>query len=167
LPVYCQQRVEAHIRRSFAYAFDPATQHYPAGGVPKLVFRRITTDRFDVLGASAVPVRLQHGRHGVLGYRFGNVAYCTDAKRIPTESVSRLRGLDVLILDCLRREPHVTHMSLDEAVGVAAQLSAKRTLLTHLSHALEHEATSAELPPGVDLAYDGLRIPLGFESGSR
>jgi phosphoribosyl 1,2-cyclic phosphate phosphodiesterase len=103
----------------------------------------------------------------VLGYRFGNVAYCTDAKRIPPESMPLLAGLEVLILDCLRREPHVTHMSLDEAVDVARQLSAKRTLLTHMCHALEHEVTSAELPPGIDLAYDGLRIPLGIASRSR
>jgi phosphoribosyl 1,2-cyclic phosphate phosphodiesterase len=160
LPVYCEQQVEAHIRRCFSYAFDRAAREFPAGGVPRLVFRRITTEPFDVLGARVIPVRLSHGRCRVLGFRLGGLAYCTDAKEIPAESMSLLADLDVLILDCLRREPHVTHLSLDEAIDVARRLAPKRTLLTHLSHRLQHETTSRELPPGIDLAYDGLRIPL-------
>lgn len=160
LPVYCEQHVEAHIRRSFSYAFDPEARRFPAGGVPRLAFRPITTEPFDVLGARVVPVRLKHGQSGVLGFRFGGLAYCTDAQEIPAQSMSLLADLDVLILDCLRREPHPTHLSLDEAIDVATRLAPRRTLLTHLSHRLEHEATRRELPPGIDLAYDGLRIPL-------
>jgi len=160
VPIYCDQRVERTIRRSFAYAFDPAVQGYPAGGIPKLVFRRITTEPFEVLGARVVPVRLLHGRWGVLGFRFGDVAYCTDAKEIPPESMALLKGLDLLILDCLRRESHVTHMNVDEALETVRQLAPRRTLLTHVSHRLEHETTNRGLPPGVQLAYDGLRVPL-------
>lgn len=160
LPIYCEQEVEASIRRSFGYAFDPATRHFPAGGLPKLAFRRITTEPFEVLGARVVPIRLAHGACRVLGFRIGNLAYCTDAKEIPPESMALLAGLDVLVLDCLRREPHVTHLSLDEAIEVAGQLAPRRTLLTHLCHRLEHEATSEALPPGIELAYDGLKIPL-------
>jgi len=163
LPVYCEEEVEAGIRRSFGYAFDPANRAFPAGGVPKLLFRRITAEPFDVLGARVVPIRLVHGRSRVLGFRFGRLAYCIDTKRIPPESMSLLADLDVLILDCLRREPHATHLSLDEAIEVASRLGPKRTLLTHVCHRLEHEATSEELPPRIDLAYDGLRIPLGME----
>jgi phosphoribosyl 1,2-cyclic phosphate phosphodiesterase len=88
------------------------------------------------------------------------VAYCTDTDGIPPDSVPLLEGLDVLVLDCLRRRPHATHFSLDEAIETAQQLSPKRTLLTHMCHDLEHEATSAALPPGIELAYDGLKIPL-------
>jgi len=161
LPVYCEREVEANIRAAFAYAFDPATRSFPAGGVPKLTFRPITTEPFSVLGARVIPVRVGHGRSRVLGFRFGDVAYCTDTKEIPPESMSLLRNLDVLILDCLRREPHVTHLSLDEAIDVARRLAPKRTLLTHVSHSLEHEAVTRELPPGIELAYDGLRISLG------
>jgi phosphoribosyl 1,2-cyclic phosphate phosphodiesterase len=163
LPVYCEPEVEAAIRQAFAYAFDPATQRFPAGGLPKLTFRPITTEPFSVLGAGVVPLRLGHGRCRVLGFRFGRVAYCTDTKEIPPESMSLLRDLDVLILDCLRREPHVTHLSLGEAIDVARRLAPKRTLLTHVSHRLEHEAITEELPPGIELAYDGLRIPLAAE----
>jgi phosphoribosyl 1,2-cyclic phosphate phosphodiesterase len=97
----------------------------------------------------------------VLGFRFGDVAYCTDVKAIPPESLAKLEGLDVLILDCLRPEPHYTHMNVEEALATAQRLRPKRTLFTHMAHRLEHEATNQTLPPGVELAYDGLRIPLG------
>jgi phosphoribosyl 1,2-cyclic phosphate phosphodiesterase len=104
---------------------------------------------------------LLHGRFQVLGFRVGNVAYCTDTNHIPDESWRHLRGLDVLILDCLRPRPHSTHFGLDEAVEVAQRVGAQRTLFTHISHELEHEATNASLPPGIELAYDGQRIELG------
>jgi phosphoribosyl 1,2-cyclic phosphate phosphodiesterase len=114
-----------------------------------------------VLGARVIPLRLEHGPHTpVLGFRFGNVAYCTDTSGIPPESMELLAGLDVLILDCLRREPHVTHFGLQQALAVVERLRPKRTLFTHMSHDLEHDATNAELPPGVELAYDGLEVPL-------
>lgn len=160
LPVYCEENVEHIIRRAFSYAFDPEVQAYPAGGIPKLIFRRIGLEPFGALGSVVRPVRLLHGRLPVLGFRVGNIAYCTDVKTIPPESETALGGLDVLILDCLRREPHVTHMNWDEALEAVARLAPRRAIFTHISHRLEHEATSRELPPGVELAYDGLRIPL-------
>jgi phosphoribosyl 1,2-cyclic phosphate phosphodiesterase len=160
VPIYCEQPVEAQIRRSFSYAFDPVTRQFAPGGIPRLAFRRIATEPFDVLGARAVPLLLHHGRGHVLGFRFGDVAYCTDTHEIPPESMARLADLDVLILDCLRREPHPTHLSLDRAIELATRLAPKRTLLTHLCHRLEHESTRRVLPPRIELAYDGLRIPL-------
>lgn len=160
LPVYCEDSVEARIRKSFDYAFSAEAQKYPAGGVPQLEFRRITTAPFEILGARVVPIRLHHGRTEVLGFRFGDVAYCTDVNRIPDESWERLTGLDVLVLDALRPRPHPTHFSLGEAVEAARRIGARQTYFTHLSHELEHEATSAALPPGMALAYDGLKIPL-------
>lgn len=162
LPIFCEGAVEETVRRSFAYAFDPETLAYPAGGIPKLVFQRIGLEPFRVLGATMIPLRLWHGQSGVLGFRIGDVAYCTDTKTIPPESESLLRNLDVLILDCLRPEPHPTHMSLDEAVAAAQRLAPRRTLFTHISHRLEHEATNTGLPAGMELAYDGLSIPLGI-----
>lgn len=95
-----------------------------------------------------------------MGFRFGNVAYCTDTNAIPAESRPLLEGLDLLILDALRHRPHSTHFSLDQAIAAARELNPKRTLFTHMSHELEHEATNATLPPGMELAYDGLRVPL-------
>jgi phosphoribosyl 1,2-cyclic phosphate phosphodiesterase len=159
LPVFCEEHVEARIRKSFDYAFQPDAHKY-AGGVPQLEFRRITTEPFEVLGAPVVPLRLHHGRFRVLGFRFGKVAYCTDTNGIPPESLSLLSGLDVLVLDALRYQPHPTHFSLDEAVAMARQVAAKRTFFTHMSHDLEHDTVNAALPPGMELAYDGLRVPL-------
>jgi phosphoribosyl 1,2-cyclic phosphate phosphodiesterase len=86
------------------------------------------------------------------------MAYCTDVNAIPPENERLLQSLDVLVLDCLRRRPHATHFSLDEAVAVAQRLGAKRTLFTHMCHDLDHDATNAALPPGMALAYDGLKI---------
>ncbi len=160
LPIYCEAEVEARIRKSFDYAFEPITDRFPAGAVPQLTFETITTEPFDVLGCRVQPMRLLHGRFRVLGFRIGNIAYCTDTNEIPEESWQHLTGLDVLILDALRHKPHPTHLSLNEAIAVAQRVGAKRTLFTHLSHDLEHEATNAQLPPGMELAYDGLTLPL-------
>jgi phosphoribosyl 1,2-cyclic phosphate phosphodiesterase len=160
LPVYCEDFVEDRIRRSFDYAFTPEAATY-AGGVPQVLFRTIEPGvPFNVLGAHVAPFRLGHGRFRVLGFRFGNVAYCTDTNQIPPESLELLRGLDVLILDALRPRPHVSHFSLQEAIKMAERIGAQRTLFTHMGHELEHEATNAQLPQGMELAYDGLRVPL-------
>ena len=159
MPMYCEEQVEARIRKSFDYAFQQAAPYF-GGGVPNIEFRRITTEPFDVLGARVIPIRLAHGRFEVLGFRFGNVAYCTDTNGISPESQALLLGLDVLVIDALRHKPHPTHFSLDEAVEAARGLNPKRTYFTHMSHDLEHEATNAALPEGMELAYDGLRVPL-------
>ena len=158
-PLYCEAEVEARIRKSFDYAFtDQDPTH--AGAVPDLRFERVFLEPFEVLGARVMPIRLQHGRFPVLGFRFGNVAYCTDTNGIPEESWPLLEGLDVLILDALRDRPHATHFSVEEALSVIQRLKPKRALLTHICHELEHEATCRRLPAGVDLAYDGLRVRL-------
>lgn len=160
LPVHCEAFVEDRIRRAYDYAFTPDAVRY-AGGVPQLEFQRIEPGRpFEVLGQRIVPFRLQHGKFNVLGFRIGNLAYCTDTNGIPAESWDLLGDLDVLILDALRPRPHVSHFSLDEAIDVAGRLKPKRTIFTHMGHELEHETTNAILPPGMELAYDGLRIPL-------
>ena len=114
-----------------------------------------------MLGFRIVPIRLTHGRLQIFGFRFGNIAYCTDTNEIPPESWPLLEDLDVLILDALRRSPHPTHFSLSEALAVAERVGAKRTLFTHLSHDLEHEAITASLPAGMELADHGLTLPLG------
>jgi phosphoribosyl 1,2-cyclic phosphate phosphodiesterase len=158
LPLVCEEQVERRIRTAFDYAFAPGP---PAGGgVPKVVFERIGLEPFDLLGQRIVPLRLKHGPFEVLGFRFGNVAYCTDTNCIPDETWPLLADVDTLILDCLRPTSHPTHFSLAESLAVAARVQARRTLFVHLSHELPHAATQAELPAGVELAYDGLSLPL-------
>ncbi len=160
LPLYCEPLVERRIRRTFDYAFsaEPSTH---VGAAPLLEFEKIGTDPFQVLGTTVVPIRLHHGpRLQVLGFRIGDVAYCTDVSEIPEESWPKLQGLDVLVLDALRHRPHVSHFSLSQSVEVAERVGARRTYFTHCSHELEHEQTNAELPDGMALAYDGQRVRL-------
>lgn len=160
LPLYCESQVEKRLRHSFDYAFSDREQTH-VGAIPQLVFRQISTDPFEVLGARIQPIRLLHGpRFQVLGFRVGNVAYCTDTNHVPEDSLTLLEGLDVLILDALRRRPHVTHFGLDEAVELANRLQPKQTFFTHASHDLEYVATNASLPSNMQLAYDGQRIAL-------
>jgi phosphoribosyl 1,2-cyclic phosphate phosphodiesterase len=160
VPLYCEEFVESRIYKAFDYAFSDIQQTH-VGAVPKLAFRRIGLEPFDVLGARVTPIRLKHGpRFEVLGFRFGNVAYCTDTNEIPPESWPLLEGLDVLILDALRDRPHATHFSLEQAVDVARRLRPRQTLLTHVSHELDFEETNARLPQGINLAYDGQRVLL-------
>ena len=160
MPLLCCAEVEERIRLSFSYAFADV-QHTHAGAVPQLEFRRITTSPFDVLGSRIIPVPLTHGpRFDVLGFRVGNVAYCTDCNAISVASMELLSGLDVLILDALRHRPHPTHFSLAEAIAVAEQLQPGRTIFTHISHDLPYAITNEELPEGMELGYDGMRISL-------
>jgi phosphoribosyl 1,2-cyclic phosphate phosphodiesterase len=160
LPVYCNESVESRIRKAYDYAFDEVTRHYLAGGLPKLILERIASEPVRILGTSVTPIPLQHGRYSTLGFRVGNVAYCTDTNGIPESSRRLLDDLEVLVLDGLRHRPHPTHFTLEEAVETARQLQPRRTLFTHICHDLEHEATNSTLPPGMELAYDGLAVRL-------
>jgi len=159
VPIYCEAETEETIRRVFHYAFEKRTSSIPTGGVPQLAFEPIGPGApFTVLGQQILPVRLEHGRFRVLGFRIGGLAYCTDVKRIPDETWPLLEGLDTLIVDALRFEPHPTHFHLDEALAAIERLRPRRSFLTHLSHGFDHGPTEAILPPGVSLAYDGLSL---------
>ena len=165
VPLYCEEWTEQRIRKSFDYAFERRPNLHP-GAVPELRFERIGAvndgwPTINLLGTEITAVRQHHGPNfDTLGFRVGNIAYCTDVSSMPESSKEQLRGLDVLILDALRKKAHTTHFSLDQAVALAEELGAKRAYFTHVSHELEHEATNAELPKGMDLAYDGQRIEL-------
>lgn len=158
LPVYCDPDVETFLRTAFSYAFDPVVRSYPAGGVPRVEFRRIDRPVAQVLDHTVVPIPLEHGRYSVLGYRFGTLAYCTDVNRIPDASWPLLEGLDVLVLDALRHTPHPTHFSLSEALTVIEKVRPRRAYLTHISCRLDPQQARREMPDHVQLAYDGLRV---------
>lgn len=159
VPLYCTAGVERKLRQSFAYAFTGAAEQLPAGYLPKLSFVRITENEpFTVLGQRVVPIPLIHAHFDVLGFRFDDVAYCTDVNQIPKESWPLLEGLRVLVLDALRFKSHPGHFSISEALEVIDRVKPQRAFLTHMSHEVEHEATNRQLPPGVELAYDGLKF---------
>lgn len=161
IPLYCEEPVEKAIRRSFFYAFseeDGLNTHKYA--LPRLRFERIGEEPFFLLGLRIQPIRLMHGKLPVLGFRINDVAFCTDVSYIPDSSWPLLEGLDTLILDALREKPHPTHFNITQSLEVVERLKPRRAYFTHLSCSLEYEKTNAKLPPHVELAYDGLRIPL-------
>ncbi len=155
IPCYADAGTLAGLRRMFAYVFEPPPQQ--GGGLPQLSLFRLD-GAFTIGGIEIVPVPLFHGRLPVLGFRAGSFAYLTDCNRIPESSFAQLDGVRTLIIDALRHRPHSTHFSVGEAIAVAARLGAERTWLTHICHDLPHAETCAQLPPGVELAYDGLVV---------
>lgn len=163
IPIYGREETLANIQRVFTYAFPEDEDRWR---LPKLSVHPITSDPFRAAGVPVTPVELMHGRMPVLGFRIGDFAYCTDVNHIPDHSYARLRNLDVLILDALRYDTHPSHFSIDEAVAEARRIGARRTYLTHLSHAVMHDEGEAALPEGVHLAYDGLRFELTLPDGA-
>ncbi|MEZ6046557.1 MAG: MBL fold metallo-hydrolase [Planctomycetaceae bacterium] len=156
--LYCEEVVEQHLRASFSYAFDSNSPRPHKFAVPRFEFRSITTDPFTILDLPVQPLRLLHGNLPVLGYRFGNVAFCTDVSEIPEETWPLLENLEILIIDALRNSLHPTHFNVEQALEVIDRLKPKQAYLTHISHSLEYESTNAILPPGIEMAYDGLRL---------
>jgi phosphoribosyl 1,2-cyclic phosphate phosphodiesterase len=110
-----------------------------------------------------VRIPVTHGRDTIAGYRFGSAAYLTDMSDIPAESLPLLAGLDILILDALRREPHPSHSHLEKSIELVNKIAPKRAYFTHISHDLDHEATNASLPSNIRLAHDGLQLTFEIE----
>jgi phosphoribosyl 1,2-cyclic phosphate phosphodiesterase len=154
MTLHASERVEEALRRDFHYAFDE-NKH---GGVPDVHIARVRDfERFELGGLTWEPLPIVHGSLDIHGYRVDDLAYITDANAIPDRTLERLQGLEVLVLNALRPEPHYSHFSLPEALEVAAWIGAKRTYLTHISHLMgRHAEVQKALPKGVSLAYDGL-----------
>jgi len=157
VPVYADRRTLAALRRIFAYVFDSDAPK--GGGVPDLRLWTIGGP-FMIGRQEIVPVPIRHGNWHILGFRVGTFAYLTDCNGIPEASRPLLDGLECLVLDALRRRPHPTHFTLDQAVAAARKIGARRTLFTHIAHELGHEASCAGLPDGMALAYDALTIEM-------
>jgi phosphoribosyl 1,2-cyclic phosphate phosphodiesterase len=158
LPIYADDKTASDIERIFEYAFRKEDR-YPTSA--RVEMHRIDSTPgagFDLFGACFRRIPVTHGRQQITGYRFGSAAYLTDMSDIPPESVPLLQGLDVLILDALRRDPHTSHSHLEKSVSFVEQLKPRRAFFTHMSHDLDHAATEGILPPHIRLAYDGLQI---------
>ena len=155
IPAYADARTSDDLRRTFQYVFSPPDQL--GGGVPQIDLTTIE-GAFAIQGVTVLPVRLFHGQRPILGFRFGSLAYLTDCNRIPQESWPLIEGVDILVVDALRRRAHPTHYSVAEALEVVARVRPRRALFTHMCHDLPHQATNETLPPGVELAYDGLTV---------
>lgn len=156
MPCFANHQTAADLRRMFSYIFDPPRQL--GGGIPQVRLFEIGGP-FTLGGVDVVPIPLLHGQLPILGYRIGSFAYLTDCNKIPDDSWPLLMsdgGVRVVIIDALRDRPHSTHFTVAEALDAVARLGAERAYFTHICHDLPHAATCARLPPGVELAYDGL-----------
>jgi phosphoribosyl 1,2-cyclic phosphate phosphodiesterase len=158
LPLYAAPETIEILRKTFAYVFDnrPAKSSIPEVKV------HVISGAFELLGAQFIPIALDHGGTPVLGFRIGSAAYLTDFSRLPEESKALVRGLDDLVMDAVRDEPHPMHLTVEQALEVVKELQPRRAWFTHISHELPHQETNERLRkagfPHVQLAYDGLRI---------
>jgi phosphoribosyl 1,2-cyclic phosphate phosphodiesterase len=153
MPVFATVTVQEALRREFHYIFRP--NPYPGG--PKVTLETIHENPFEILGDSWWPLPVMHHKLPVLGFRLGGLAYITDANHFSELALERLQGVDVLVLNALRRESHLSHFTLEEAIEWAQRIGARQTYFTHISHQLgRHADVELELPTGMALAYDGL-----------
>ncbi len=157
MPLYGRQSVLNQIKAEFAYAF--VKKPYP--GAPRLQLHPIENKPFEVEGVTITPIEAMHYKLPVFGFRIGDFAYITDTNYIAEEELKKLEGTKILILDALQREDHLSHFTLAQALALIERLDIPQTYLTHLSHRMgRHEEVEKELPKGVRLGYDGLRLTL-------
>ena len=130
MPIYGLKRVINELRTRFAYIFATENRYE---GAPSVIVNEVSTAPFELQGKTIVPIAVQHGKLPILGYRIENLAYITDAKYIADGELEKLKGLDILVLNCLRDEMHPTHLNLEEALAIIAILKPKHTYFTHIS----------------------------------
>jgi phosphoribosyl 1,2-cyclic phosphate phosphodiesterase len=153
IDVFAEERVQKAIKKEYSYVF--AEYQYP--GIPKMRLNQITDYEFEVKGITLIPLRVFHYKLPVYGFRIGNFAYITDANYIPDETKEKLFGVKYLVINALRKEKHISHFSLREAVDLIKEITPKNAFITHISHQMGlYEEVSTALPPEIVLAYDGL-----------
>lgn len=162
IEVWCDKTTDGALHTEFDYVFLPEEERYP--GVPQINVHRVEEpwSPFRIKGLQVEPLRVLHGALPILGYRFGDrgqVVYLTDCSAVPEAVLSKIRGCEVLVVNAVRREPHASHFSLDQALDLIQQSGAQRGYLTHVSHQLGlYAQVERELPSHVVLGYDGLEI---------
>jgi len=155
IDIFSEERVQKVLKKDYSYVFS----EYQYPGIPKMRLNPIPDEGFTVKKLQIVPVRVFHYRLPVYGFRIGNFAYITDANYIPEESKERLYGVKYLVVNALRKEKHISHFSLREAVDFIREISPKKAFITHISHQMGlHKDVSKELPSEIILAYDGLSL---------
>ncbi len=155
IDIYSTERVEEAIRREYRYIFD--NSDYP--GIPRLKMHRISSEKFNVSGIEITPIEVLHYKLPVLGFRIGDITYITDANHIPDTEKEKIQGSKILVLNALRKEEHVSHFTLDQAVEMVKELKPERAFFIHMSHQIGlHADLEKELPENIRLAHDGLVV---------
>lgn len=155
IDVYATDRVEDALKREYAYIFSD--EKYP--GIPEINLINIENKPFIVQDIEVIPIQVYHYKLPVLGFRFGDFTYITDANFINDDEKEKIKGSKVLIVNALRREQHISHFTLEEAIALGQELQVPQIYFTHISHQLGlHNEVEKELPPGFHMAYDGLEI---------
>jgi phosphoribosyl 1,2-cyclic phosphate phosphodiesterase len=155
MPLYAEERVLHQLQKEFSYIFE--NLNYP--GIPRVQLHPISEVPFEVEGVTFTPIRAMHYKLPVLGFRVKNFTYITDANAITEEEKEKIKGSEIVVLNALRNEPHISHFSLPEAVQLLEELAPKQAYLTHISHLLGfHALVEPQLPPFIKLAYDGLKF---------
>ena len=153
IDIYCEERVQKVVKKEYSYVFS----EYQYPGIPKMRLNPLPEQGFNVKKMQILPVRVFHYRLPVYGFRIGNLAYITDANYVPEESKEKLYGVKYMVINALRKEKHISHFSLREAIDLIREISPKKAFITHISHQMGlHNEVSKELPPEIMLAYDGL-----------
>jgi len=156
IPIYGNQEVIDQLTNKFKYAMIEPRNFWD---IPVLK-PNIVTKPFEIFDEKIIPIQIKHGNNNINGYRIGNLGYITDASEISENSMKLLEGIDVLLLDCLRMEPHFTHLSFSESIEIAKIIDAKATYLIHMMHTLKYESLKNMLPEGVYVGYDGLKLQI-------
>lgn len=155
IPVYATDRVQMALKREFAYIF--ADEKYP--GIPQIDLHEIDNDAFYIGDICLEPINVMHYKLPVKGFKVKDFAYITDANFIPEAEQSKLRNLNVLVLNALRREEHVSHFTFQQAIDMVKELKPRKAYFTHISHQLGlHELLNAELPSNIEIASDGMQL---------
>lgn len=156
--LFATEAVQKALKREFYYAFE--SRKYP--GVPQLNIIPISKERsFEVANLRFEPIEVLHYKLPVLGFRIGDFTYITDAKTIEPEEYKKIRGTKVLVLNALRKEDHLSHFNLEQAIEIVKDINPERAYFTHISHLMgKHAKVSKELPENIFLAYDGLTISI-------
>lgn len=156
IKVYATQQVQEALKREFAYAF--AETKYP--GVPEIMLEDINPEKpFTINGVRLIPILVYHYKLPVLGFRIEDFTYITDANFIPEEAKQKIKGSKVIVINALRKQTHISHFTLGEAIALMQELKPEKAYLTHISHQMGlHEEVSKELPDFIQLAYDGLKL---------
>jgi phosphoribosyl 1,2-cyclic phosphate phosphodiesterase len=155
IDIFSEERVQKVLKKDYSYVFS----EYQYPGIPKMRLNQVTEHNFIIKNLNITPIRVFHYRLPVFGFRVGDFAYITDANYIPEESKEKLYGVKYLVINALRKEKHISHFSLREAIDIVHQISPKKAYITHISHQMGlHEVVSKELPAGIVLAYDGLSM---------